>query len=293
MKACFPKTKWTALPSAAKLGAMDSKDAQTTLRRLLGRSTQRVDEVTAAPLAALAATLDHAERPPLPGDALPPLGHWLFFWPLAPTSGVERDGEAGRHAELLPPEWPQRQWTGGRLRFHHALRVGDEMLRQSRVLQAQALPEGGARVTLRHEITNALGLALEEEQDIVCRAAGVRHAAAPMPAPAAAHFARLVTPGAVMLFRYAALRFDSRPEHFGGAQPQVPPALLATLSVDLLRRERPSAWLQSLDFQLLHAALAGQPLRLAGRSDGPRHVALWAQDMTGRLALQAHAECAD
>ncbi|WP_326533514.1 acyl-CoA dehydrogenase [Pseudorhodoferax sp.] len=266
---------------------MDPKDAQTTLRRLLGRSTQRVDEVTAAPLAALAATLDRDDRPPLPGDAVPPLGHWLFFWPLAPTSGVERDGEAGRHADLLPPEWPQRQWTGGRLRFHHALHVGDEVLRQSRVLQAEPLPEGGARVTLLHEITNAQGLALAEEQEVVCRAAAARVGQPRQPAPAQADFARLLTPGAVLLFRYAALRFDSRAEH----QAQVPPALLVTLALDLLQRARPAVQLLGLDFALLRAVPAGQPLRLGGRCDGPRHVALWAQDAAGLLALQLHAEC--
>jgi 3-methylfumaryl-CoA hydratase len=271
---------------------MTDDDVQAALRRLRGRSTQRVDEVTAAPLAALAATLDHAERPPLPGDALPPLAHWLFFWPLRTTSGVERDGEADRHAELLPPEWPQRQWTGVRLRFHHALRVGDEMLRQSRVQQAQALPEGGVRLTLRHEITNAQGLALEEEQDLVCRAAGARPGTTPQPPPAEAHFARLLTPGAVLLFRYAALRFDSQAAH-DGATGLLPPALLATLVVDLLRRERPDTALHALDCTLLRPVPAGQPLRLAGRDDGPGHRTLWAQDAAGRLALRAHAECAD
>jgi 3-methylfumaryl-CoA hydratase len=270
---------------------MRDDDVQATLRRLLGRSTQRVDEVTAAPLAALAATLDRAERAPLPGDALPPLGHWLFFWPLRTTSGVERDGEAGPDAELLPPEWPQRQCTGVRLRFHHALRVGDEMLRRSGVEQAQALPEGGVRLTLRHEITNAQGLALEEEQDLVCRAAGARPGTLPQPAPAEAHFTRLLTPGAVLLFRYAALRFDSHVALDGPAA-LLPPALLATLALDLLRRERPAVALRALDFSLLRPVPAGRPLRLAGRDDGPRHLTLWAQDAAGQLALQAHAECA-
>lgn len=271
---------------------MDAHDTQAALRRLLDRHTERVDEVTAAPLAALAATLDRDERPPVPGDALPPLGHWLFFRPLRPTSDVERDGEAGPHAELLPPEWPQRQWTDARLAFHHPLRVGDEMLQQSRVLQARALPEGGVHVTLRHEITNAQGLALVEEQEVLCRAASVRVGSRPAPAPAEAHFARWLTPGAVLLFRYAALRFDSRPERHAGPRPQMSPALLATLLVDLLCRERPATHVQRLDFSVLRALPADQPLRLAGRCDGPRHVALWAQDAVGGLALRAHAECA-
>ena len=46
-------------------------------RNWLGRSEQRHDVIGAAPLAALAATLDRDEPVPLPGAEVPPLAHWL------------------------------------------------------------------------------------------------------------------------------------------------------------------------------------------------------------------------
>jgi 3-methylfumaryl-CoA hydratase len=48
-------------------------------REWIGRAEQRVDCVTAAPLAALAATLDRDDPAPRPGDPLPPPAHWLYF----------------------------------------------------------------------------------------------------------------------------------------------------------------------------------------------------------------------
>src|SRR5882672_10873585 len=50
----------------------------------IGRTEQRDDIVTAAPLAGLIATLDRVDDPaPLAGTALPPLAHWLYFLPQA------------------------------------------------------------------------------------------------------------------------------------------------------------------------------------------------------------------
>ena len=56
------------------------------LRAWVGRREQRADEITAAPLAALSATLDRADPAPLPGGDVPPLWHWLFFLPMARAS---------------------------------------------------------------------------------------------------------------------------------------------------------------------------------------------------------------
>ena len=58
------------------------------LAQWVGREELARDVVTAAPLAGLAATLDRDEPPPRPGDALPPLAHWLYFLPAAPPVGA-------------------------------------------------------------------------------------------------------------------------------------------------------------------------------------------------------------
>ena len=48
-----------------------------------GRSETTPDTLTAAPVRALSATLDRDDPAPVPGTALPPLGHWLYFLPHA------------------------------------------------------------------------------------------------------------------------------------------------------------------------------------------------------------------
>ena len=62
------------------------------LREWVGRSERRIDTVTAAPLAGLAATLDRADAEPLPGTPMAPLAHWLFFLPVARQSEIGADG---------------------------------------------------------------------------------------------------------------------------------------------------------------------------------------------------------
>src|SRR3546814_12559196 len=69
----------------------------------VGRSEMREDVATAAPLAGLAALLDHDVSPWTPGT-VPPLGHWLYFLPTARQSVIGADGHPRRAGHgLLPP----------------------------------------------------------------------------------------------------------------------------------------------------------------------------------------------
>ena len=100
-------------------------------RTWLGRSEQRGDLVTAAPLNAWVAMLDRDDAEALPGSDLPPLAHWLFFLPVARQSQIGPDGHPQRGGFLPPIPLPRRMWAGGRLTFHHALHVGDGITRTS------------------------------------------------------------------------------------------------------------------------------------------------------------------
>ena len=73
-------------------------DAAKTIRAWIGRTEEARDLVTAGPLDRLAATLDRDDPPFATGDAVPPLGHWLFFLPGARQSGhrPRRTSEARR-----------------------------------------------------------------------------------------------------------------------------------------------------------------------------------------------------
>ena len=281
------------------------------LRDWIGRSETRNDEATAAPVAALSATLDRDDPQPLPGSVVPPLAHWLYFTPQARQSQIGPDGHAKRGDFLPPVPLPRRMWAGGRLEFVHPLRIGDEMLRTSRITGV-TIKHGrsGALVfvTLRHEISNAQGVALTEEHDIVYRDAPSPAApvAEPRTAPVDDDFSRLITPDPVLLFRYSALTFNGHRIHYDRSYVTevegypgliVHGPLIATLLLDLLRRERPQARLARFSFKAFRPVFDINTFTVCGKTDegppsGGRHVQLWARDHDGYLAMQATAEMA-
>src|SRR5437867_13337138 len=64
------------------------------LKAWIGRSETLSDIATAAPVAALCATLDRPPIRPSAGTPLPPLWHWLYFLPLHRQSDIGPDGHA-------------------------------------------------------------------------------------------------------------------------------------------------------------------------------------------------------
>ena len=266
------------------------------LREWIGRTENRVDHATAAPIAAMSATLDREDPEPKPGTDVPPLWHWTYFTPLARQSAIGPDGHAKRGDFLPPVPLPRRMFAGGRLEFHHPLRLGDEITRTSRILDVSG-KEGrsGALVfvTVRHEFVNARGVALTEEHDIVYRANPRSDAPMPkpQPAPAGETFWREIVPDPVLLFRYSALTFNGHRIHYD--RPYVTEVegypglivhgpLIATLLVDLLRRNLPQARVRRFSFRAMRPLFDIHRFTVCGRRDGNR-IALWARDHEGWL----------
>ncbi len=272
----------------------------------LGRTEERRDTVTATPMAALAATLDRDDLPPATGTALPPLWHWLYFLPLQRQSEIGADGHAKRGGFLPPVPLPRRMWAGGRLRFDHPLRIGDAMTRTSRIAaisSKQARSGPLVFVTIEHSIANGAGVAIREEHDIVYRDLPAAGATAPTPpaAPVDESFARTIVADDVLLFRYSALTFNGHRIHYdrryvteveGYPGLIVHGPLIATLLVDLLRRERPDASVRRFEFKALSPLFDLHPFTVCGKPEGDRRFALWARGADGALAMQASAEIA-
>jgi 3-methylfumaryl-CoA hydratase len=275
-------------------------------RTWLGRTEQRSDAVTAAPLNAWTATLDRDDPEALPGTDVPPLAHWLYFLPAARQSLLGTDGHPQRGGFLPPIPLPRRMWAGGRLTFHHALQVGESITRTSRIVNVDAKSgRSGALafVTVRHEITGARGLAITEEHDIVYRDAPAADAPPPAPprAPSDETFARRIVPDAVLLFRFSALTFNGHRIHYDRSYVTeiegypgliVHGPLIAALLMDLLRRQRPDARIHRFTFTAKSPLFDLHPFDVCGRFDGERSVALWARTHQGALAMQASAELA-
>jgi 3-methylfumaryl-CoA hydratase len=277
------------------------------LRSWEGRSETLHDQVTGAPVRNLSATLDRADPEPAPGSELPPLWHWLYFLPGHRQSELGPDGHAKRGGFLPPVPLPRRMWAGGRLQWHAPLRVGDEIARTSRIVSVSH--KSGRTgdlvfVLVRHEVHNTSGLALTEEHDIVYRAAAQPGDPVPPPqaAPRDAPWSREIVPDPVLLFRYSALTFNGHRIHYDRSYVTevegypgliVHGPLIATLLVDLARREQPAP-LRSFSFKAVRPTFDLHPFRVNGRpgADG-KGAQLWAQDHEGWLTMQAEATFGD
>ncbi|MEO7391249.1 MAG: MaoC family dehydratase N-terminal domain-containing protein [Ramlibacter sp.] len=267
-----------------------------------GRSETMEDEITAAPVRALSATLDRDDLPPSRGTELPPLWHWLYFLPHHRQSEIGPDGHARRGGFLPPVPLPRRMWAGGRLQWHVQLRVGDAVQRVSRI---ESVTHKAGRtgdlvfVRVKHEVHNASGLAIAEEHDIVYRAAARPGDPAPPPtwAGKGAPWQREILSDDVLLFRYSALTFNGHRIHYdrryvtdveGYPGLVVHGPLIATLLVDLARRQAPQARLATFSFKVVRPTFDLHPFTVHGQptADGAD---LWASDHEGWLTMQANA----
>jgi len=270
-------------------------------REWVGRTETREDVVAAAPLASLSALLDRDDPPPREGDAAPPLAHWLCFLPTYRQSEAGPDGHAARGGFLPPVPLPRRMWAGSRLEFLRPLRVGSRISRRSRI--AAVTPKEGRSgalvfVTVRHEVSDAQGLVLSDEHDIVYRGEGALAAKA-TPAPAGAPWEREIRPDPLLLFRYSAVTFNGHRIHYdhpyvtrveGYPGLVVHGPLIATLLVDLLRRNRPGTTLATYTFRALRPLCDTAPFATCGAPDeSSRSARLWTRDAEGAVTMEATA----
>ncbi len=273
------------------------------IRGWIGRTDSLADTATLAPLRALSATLDRQDPSPQTGDVVPPLWHWLYFLPTALQSQHGEDGHPLRGGFLPPVELPRRMWAGSRVEFHEPLRAGQGLARNSRILDVR-MKQGRTGplvfVNVRHEIFADGALAIAEEQDIVYRdmPSADEPAPAAVAAPIDAHWSRRLIPDALLLFRYSALTFNGHRIHYdrpyvttveGYAGLVVHGPLIATLLLDLLRRELPQAQVNAFTFRAMRPLLDNAPFMVCGRQEDAHTVTLWAQDAEGNLAMQATA----
>ncbi len=279
-------------------------DSAQDVRQWIGRSETASDIVTATPYAALSATLDRPpERPPI-GTPLPPLWHWLYFLPLHRMSDVGPDGHTMRGGFLPPVPLPRRMWAGSQLEFVEPLLIGDAITRTSTIADiSEKSGRSGSLVfvKVRHDLRkNGGGIALTEFHDIVYRGAPQPGDSAPAPRAAlsASTWERKVVPSDVLLFRYSALTFNSHRIHYdrryvteveGYPGLVVHGPLIATLLLDLLRRELPDAVVAAYQFKAVRPLFDLNAFFVCGERRDQKNVQLWARDHEGWLAMDATA----
>ena len=274
------------------------------LKQWIGKTEFRSDIATATPPQALAVLLDRDDPAPRTGDELPPCWHWLYFLPLQRQSEIGPDGHPQRGAFLPPVPLPRRMWAGSKLDFIRPLHVGEKITKTSRIDDV-SLKEGrtGPLVFVRvtHEVAGESGMALVEQQDIVYRDQPTLNEPTPAGKPAPEHeWVREIRPDPVLLFRYSALTFNGHRIHYDrpyAVEAERYPGLvvhgplIATLLLDLLRREAPDARLSHFGFRAVKPLYDTAAFCVCGRRDA-NTVSLWARDAEGHIAMDATATLA-
>lgn len=275
-----------------------------------GHSETVEDIATATPYAALSATLDQADTGrPATGTPLPCLWHWLYFLPIHAQSGIGPDGHAKRGGFLPPVPLPRRMWASSDFVFHEPLLVGDSLQRTSTI--AEVKEKSGRTgslifVKVRHEIrrNGTANVALTEHHNIVYRAAPSPDDVTPPPQKAPDNFAweRGIVPDDVLLFRYSALTFNGHRIHYdrkyvteveGYPGLIVHGPLIATLLMDLLRRQMPEAKVARFEFRAVRPTFDINPFSVHGQpSEDGKTVRLWGRDHEGWLTMDATATLA-
>ena len=285
----------------------------SNLKDWIGRSETIEDTATPTPVAALSATLDwpaaSSGQRPAAGTPLPYLWHWLYFLPLAQQSEIGADGHPKRGGFLPPVPLPRRMWAGSDFEFHQPLLVGDALARTSTIVDVNQ--KSGRTGTLifvkvRHEIrrNGSANVALTEHHNIVYRDLARPGDVAPPPVAAPAEFAwsRNIKADDVLLFRYSALTFNGHRIHYdrkyvteveGYPGLIVHGPLIATLLMDLLRREQPNAVVKKFEFKAIRPTFDINPFSVHGAisADG-KSVRLWGRDHEGWLTMDATAQLA-
>lgn len=265
----------------------------------IGRSEVREDVVDAGLVARFVATLDTA-----PADEFAAQGlHWCLCPPDAPTARLGPDGHPVRDdTGLLPPiPLPRRMWASSKVEFLTPLRIGERVRRTSR-LHSVTEKNGGSGLLVFAEVehlTEGAHTAVREVQTIVYREAAPPGAPPAPPVRGESRFStegahRVIVPEPPLLFRYSALTFNSHRIHYdlpyatgveGYRGLVVHGPLMATLLLDLARREFGDQPLASFAFRGVSPAVAGEALHLTLAGDGETlTLGVWAQDGTAVMS---------
>lgn len=277
------------------------------LEKWIGKTESFEERLAPFPSNALAATLNRDDPEHIDGTMLPPLWHWLHFLQLFKLSDAGYDGHAALGGFLPPVPLPRRMWAGSRLNFHAPMYIGRALKKVSTIKSVKL--KGGRSgqlvfVTVGHQVFDGDLLGIDEEHDIVYREQPSPDAPAPVPpqAPDSCSFTRDIDPDPVLLFRYSALTFNGHRIHYDqpfcvGSEGYmgliVHGPLIATMLLDLLRRERPEATVRSYEFRAVSTVFDNETFSVHGEpeEDG-KTFRLWARRHDGALAMQAKATIA-
>jgi len=274
----------------------------------IGKGREQNERIDTSLSNGMSAALDRDDPAPRDGDPLPLPWHWMFFRDCTAQSELGADGLPERGGLMPPVPLPRRMWAASDIKFNFPLRLGEIAVKRSEITNVAEKSGKSGRlifVYLCHTILNETKeVAIVEEQTIVYTET-VKSGAMPPPraAPKNPAWQRTLMPDPVLLFRYSALTFNPHRIHYD--QPYVTQEegypglvvhgpLIATLMVDLCRRNRPEARIIGFSFRAMAPLFCGNEMVLgAAPSEDGLSASVWAVNHEGGLASQGEVTFAD
>ena len=279
----------------------------------VGKRQTGKDIISPVQVRQMAATLNDAARMEQPDCAPLPAGwHWLYFNPLEIQSRLGPDGHPARGDFLPPVALERRMWAGSRLAWQRAFEVGMTVEKVSEILKiSHKTGRSGDMVfvTVAHRYSDAQGVILEEEQDIVYRDKPSAEETAALQSlgekirdgqhsfERQGQHVEAVQPDPVMLYRYSAATFNGHRIHYdvdyartveGYPGLVVHGPLLATLLLTFAQtRVAPGRFISAFEFKALRPTFDLSSFHLhASPADGPGEVLnIWSSNNTGQVGL--------
>jgi len=279
----------------------------------VGKRQTVSDIISPVQVRQMAATLNDAVRMQQPDCAPLPAGwHWLYFNPLEIQSRLGPDGHPARGDFLPPVALERRMWAGSRLAWQCPFEVGMTVEKASEILKvSHKTGRSGDMVfvTLAHRYSDARGLILEEEHDIVYRdkpsadetaallALGEQIRAGQHSFERRGQHVEAVQPDPVMLYRYSAATFNGHRIHYdvdyartveGYPGLVVHGPLIATLLLNFVQtRVAQGRSIRAFEFKALRPTFDLSSFHLhASPADGPGEVLnIWSSNNTGQVGL--------
>jgi 3-methylfumaryl-CoA hydratase len=262
----------------------------------IGKITTSEDVITASQAGRLAGALGVDNPAIKKGDVLPNGWHAVFFPGLAPLSGLAEDGQPASNSRL-----PRRRIIGVRTEFHEPLLIGDDIVRETEVIDVVSHDYGAGPTILfkvRDRISSARGLAVIEERDFLSFEDGGPGELWPAPEmPADAAWRKSYDPTPVMMFRLSAVRYNSHRVHYdrdyamkveGYGGLLVPVTLVSFHMMELCREHAGGKTLKSFSYRSEQPIVDTGPYAVHGKLDGG-HATLWATGPDGDLAVTGDA----
>ena len=279
----------------------------------VGKRQTGKDIISPVQVRQMAATLNDATRMQQPDCAPLPAGwHWLYFNPLEIQSRLGPDGHPARGDFLPPVALERRMWAGSRLAWQRPFEVGMTVEKVSEILKiSHKTGRSGDMVfvTLAHRYSDARGIILEEEHDIVYRdtpsadetaalqALGEKILAGQHSFERQGRHVQAVQPDPVMLYRYSAATFNGHRIHYdvdyarnveGYPGLVVHGPLIATLLLNFAENQvAPGHFIRAFEFKALRPTFDLSNFHLhATPADGPDEgLNIWSTNNTGQVGL--------